>query len=348
MKKPSKEALELSRHIHTFIDDYAPSQRTTSTNTLKSYNTALTLYIEFLEKAEGITDKTLCAACFEQPVIERWLTWLKESRNCSPETCNVRLSSLRVFLHYLSSRDIKYIYLSNGADMVKPRKTLKKHVSGMSRNAVKAITDEPDASTKIGKRDITFIVILYATAARMDEMLDMKISQLHLDDETPYVTIIGKGRKLRNIYLLPKAVAHMKSYLNVFHGDSPNEEDYVFYSRNKGKQGKLSQTAIDKMLKKHALAAHEKCPEVPIKVHAHQFRHAKASHWLEDGMNIAQISFLLGHADIKTTMIYLDITIEAELKAMATLEDELDHGIKKKWRNSDGSLKSFCGLRRTY
>ena len=148
----------------------------------------------------------------------------------------------------------------------------------MSRKAVKAITEEPDVSTKAGKRDVTFMVILYATAARMDEMLDMKISQLHLDDETPYVTIIGKGRKIRNIYLLPKAVAHLKSYLEVFHGETPNADDYVFYSRNKGKQGKLSQTAIDKMLKKHAMSAHNKCTEVPVKVHAHQFRHAKASH----------------------------------------------------------------------
>ena len=41
-----------------------------------------------------------------------------------------------------------------------------------------------------------------------------------------------------------------------------------------------------------------------MNLHAHQIRHAKASHWLEDGMNIVQISFLLGHADVKTTMVY--------------------------------------------
>ena len=63
-----------------------------------------------------------------------------------------------------------------------------------------------------------------------------------------------------------------------------------------------------------------------MNLHAHQFRHAKASHWLEDGMNIVQISFLLGHSSIKTTMVYLDVTTEAELKAMATLDDELKGG----------------------
>lgn len=50
-------------------------------------------------------------------------------------------------------------------------------------------------------------------------------------------------------------------------------------------------------------------------------RHAKASHWLEDGMNIVQISFLLGHEQLQTTMAYLDITTDEKAKGLATLED---------------------------
>ena len=99
------------------------------------------------------------------------------------------------------------------------------------------------------------------------------------------------------------------------------------------------------MLKKHAKTAHETCKDVPLGLHAHQFRHAKASHWLEDGMNIVQISFLLGHAHIETTMVYLDITTEEERKAMATLEDENDANVPKKWRSGNNGLSSFCGLR---
>ena len=87
------------------------------------------------------------------------------------------------------------------------------------------------------------------------------------------------------------------------------------------------------------------CEEVPLKLHAHQFRHAKASHWLEDGMNIVQISFLLGHSDVRTTMIYLDVTTEAELKAMATLEDESEEKVTKKWKAPGNKLSSFFGLK---
>lgn len=72
------------------------------------------------------------------------------------------------------------------------------------------------------------------------------------------------------------------------------------------------------------------CEDVSLNLHAHPFRHAKASHWLENGMNIAQISYLLGHECIQTTMAYLDITTEQEEKALETLENESqkEHGKK--------------------
>ena len=108
----------------------------------------------------------------------------------------------------------------------------------------------------------------------------------------------------------------------------------------------MTQPAMDKVLKKHAKAAHETCKDVPLRLHAHQLRHAKASHWLEDGMNIIQISFLLGHEQLQTTMIYLDITTEDKAMALATLEDENDKKVSPKWKKTDGSLVDYCGIPR--
>lgn len=87
---------------------------------------------------------------------------------------------------------------------------------------------------------------------------------------------------------------------------------------------------VNQHLKKYAAIAHRICNDVPLDLHAHQIRHAKASHWLEDGMNIVQISFLLGHANLQTTMVYLDITTGQESKALATMEDEDKQNIPKK------------------
>ena len=100
--------------------------------------------------------------------------------------------------------------------------------------------------------------------------------------------------------------------------------------RNGGKYVKLTEPAIDKRIKIYAADAHKRCLEVPLATHAHQFRHAKATHWLEDGMNIIQIRFLLGHASLNTTMRYLDITTDDKRQALATLENEFGFVSKSK------------------
>ena len=344
--KIGNEAIIISRYISDFLNIYAPSQKTSSEHTLKSYQMSLTLYISFLELIKKVNQTSLNRKCFERQFIEEWLGWLATIRKCSPETCNNRLASLRVFLKYLGSKDIQYLYLFNDACSIERRKCQKKKVEGLSRNAVKALMECPDTKTASGRRDLTFMILLYSTAARIDEILSLKIKQLHLEHDKPSATIIGKGNKVRTLYLLPKAVAYLRKYMKEIHGNNLNPESYLFYSRNTGSTGKLTQPAIAKMLRKYALAAHEICSDVPLTLHAHQFRHAKASHWLEDGMNILQISFLLGHEQLQTTMVYLDITLEQEAKALATLESENDKKIQPKWKNSTGTLTDFCGVKR--
>ena len=345
MKKADKESIALARHIHSFLAEYVPFQKSQSEHTLRSYEYAISLFIGFLEKEKGISPEKLRGDNFDRGTIEEWLRWLAEKRGCSPETCNNRLASLRVFLKYLGGRDISMLHLCEAASGIQRRKEMHRKVTGMSKEAVRALMAAPDTSTISGRRDLALIVTIYSTATRIDEVLSMKVKQLHLDANKPNVTIIGKGSKIRTLYLLPKAVAHIKGYLKEHHGTVPNPDAYVFYSRNVGPHGKLSQMAVSKRLKIHAATAHESCSEVPLGLHAHQLRHAKASHWLEDGMNIVQISFLLGHEQVLTTMVYLDVTTEQEAKALATLEDENDRKVSKKWKTGAGSLANFCGVR---
>jgi integrase len=107
---------------------------------------------------------------------------------------------------------------------------------------------------------------------------------------------------------------------------------------------KLQQPAVNKMLKKHAACAHKICDEVPVELHAHQIRHGKATHWLEDGMNIVQISLWLGHEYLQTTMVYLDISNDKKAAALATLSDETSKKVTPKWKNAGGSLLNLYGL----
>jgi site-specific recombinase XerD len=344
MKKPNKEACMFARYIHDWLHGYATSLKANSPHTVKNYSNALSLFIHFLASTKKIDGSNFSFKLLTHAYVEEWILWLKNTRKCSSETCNNRLASIRAFLKYLATREISFIYLAQEAALIPRQKSIKKKVYGMSKKAVKTLMSVPDTNTCTGRRDITLLVFMYNTAARIDEALSLKMNQLHLNAAKPHVTITGKGNKIRTLYLLPKAVAHINQYLSDFHPIIPNPDSYVFYSRNKGYHSKMSQTALSKQLRKYAAIAHEVCPEVPLGLHAHQIRHAKASHWLEDGMNIVQISFLLGHSNIQTTMIYLDITTEQEERALATLEDENEKKISKKWKKSMNTLASLCGL----
>ena len=76
MKKAIGESVMIARHINGFLNEYVPSQKSSSSNTLKSYRYALALYIGFLDKEKGISAESLCSRCFDRPVIEEWLKWL--------------------------------------------------------------------------------------------------------------------------------------------------------------------------------------------------------------------------------------------------------------------------------
>jgi site-specific recombinase XerD len=209
--KKTDDAPVIARRISEFLYEYAPQFLTNSEHTIKGYNDALTLYFQFLEE-NGVSPSSLDRHHLEKDWIEKWILWLKENRNNSPETCNNRLASIRRFLEYVASKDIRMEYLYQEAKHVRRQKCPKRKVTGLTREAVTAMLEAPDTTTAIGRRDLVFLTVLYATAARMDEVLSIKIGHLHLDAAKPHVNLYGKGEKLRTSYLLPRAVSLLRQY----------------------------------------------------------------------------------------------------------------------------------------
>ncbi|MBQ9003338.1 MAG: tyrosine-type recombinase/integrase [Eggerthellaceae bacterium] len=338
------EAIFVSRSVHEFIDEYAPTFLTSSASTLKGYRDSMTLYFAFLE-AEGVTPATLGFAHLERPWIERWVAWLRDTRRNSPDTCNNRLGALRRFLEYLGSRDATLAYLHVEAAAVKRQRPTKARAEGMSRDAVKALLAAPDTTTRVGRRDLAIMTLLYSCALRLGEVRLLTLGQVHLDVPKPYLTIRGKGGKVRTAYLMPGPAAILRAWLRDEMPACTSPDILIFASPVTGRA--LTEPAVDKRIKLYAKTAHEACADVPLRAHAHQLRHAKASHWLEDGMNIVEIKFLLGHENIETTMRYLDITTGDKAKALATLLDEGETQVARRWEARGTTLREICGLSRS-
>ena len=105
MRKNKAEAAVFARYISEFLYDYAPCFLTHSDHTIKSYRDTINLYVAFLGRRRYYTF-IFGRKAFEKPLIEKWIQWLISERHSCPDTCNVRLGSLRVFLEYIGSKDI--------------------------------------------------------------------------------------------------------------------------------------------------------------------------------------------------------------------------------------------------
>ena len=342
--KTNKPALRITHLIGEWINIYLPSQNIRSAKTAKNYEYAIALYLDFLEKEKHVDCISIVPDDFNPQNMEEWLIWLGTSRNCCSATCNNRLGALRTFLRYVARTDRALSYLYHEAQAIPLRKVIKRPIKSISKKGLKALLSTPDQRTKIGRKYLTLFIVMYDTGVRLDEILSLTIRNVHIDESIPHITVIGKGSKIRTLSLLPRTVKLLRNYLDESKVKNSGSDSYVFYSRNTGPSGKSSQVAVNKQLKKYAGIAHKVCSEVPLSLHCHQIRHSSATHWLANGMNIVQISALLGHSNIETTMVYLDINLEMKAIALQKVEDETISKIPKKWKLKS-NLAESCGIK---
>ena len=299
-----REAELVARLVHEFLDQHLPTMVTGSAHTMRSYRDSVGLYLDYLE-SEGVTSESLSREDFEQARLEGFVAWLKRERGNSNGTCNVRLAAVRGLVGYMASREPGMRYLEHEAKKVARQKKGKRRVESMSEEAVKALLEEPDTSTAIGRRDLTLLTLVYSTACRIDEARTLTAENVRLDGPKPHIVVRGKGGKNRAAYLLPKVASMLRAYMAEALGHDPAPGALVFPSPTKEGEA-ISARALDKRIKTYAKAAHEKCPDVPEGAHMHQLRHSKATHLVAgNDINIVEVQHLLGHEDLSTT--YSDI-----------------------------------------
>ncbi len=92
------------------------------------------------------------------------------------------------------------------------------------------------------------MVLLYEMAARVSELVNLKMSNLMIEGSSPYIQLLGKGNKRRNIPITGKTLEHLKRYIEIYHSER-TEVEYVFYTIIKGLAGPLSLDCVDAFLK---------------------------------------------------------------------------------------------------
>lgn len=338
------------RLIRDYLTAYLPNQKGASKNTVKSYREALSLLLDYISSVHGLALRKLNFTYLSREIVEGFLDHIEKERGCSVTTRNNRLASIRSFVRYASERDIStqayYIDL-NKIPQKKPEKA--DVLPYFSESALKTILEQPDTKRKKGVRDLFFMILLYDTGARNQELLDIKLSDIHLEGKSPYVVITGKGRKTRLVPVMPKTVEHLKKYVASFHKERLPTE-YLFYTEHNGKRCSMSPDNTERFIKKYGILGHALNKEVPQSLHPHLFRHSRSIHLYRSGMPMVLLSEWLGHAQASTTLHYYanaDTTMKKDAIEKATSKlNPLVSGDTQllEWENDDDMIRRLYGL----
>jgi len=309
--------------IHDYLQIYLPKQRNLSKHTIKSYRTALTLLVDFVKVQKRIPLQDATFEMLTNETISAFLDWLENDKGCSISTRNNRFASIRAFIKYASNRDIAVVATLKDIKKVAVKKPDKAEViEYMSMDAISAIVDQPDISTLMGVRDRMFLILMYDLGARISEVLGVKLSDLRFG-RTPTIGVLGKNGKYRVVPIMETTARYLQEYMMHFHKDAPLlSEQTLFYTATHGEIHPLSDRRIRYMLDDYGAKARKVCIEVPENVYPHMFRHSRAMHLYQNGMDLTLISQWLGHAHLETTKIYAHADTEHKRMAIAAATPE--------------------------
>jgi site-specific recombinase XerD len=298
-----KSRVPLREHVVPFLE-YCEVEKGLSSNTQRNYHQYLQVFVRWLErtKAPDLLPHDLTA-----DHIWRYRLYLARSyktgrrAQLSKKSQNYYLIALRAFLEYLVERDIDTLPVSK-VKLAKQKD--ERTVSFLTASDVEKLCATLDTSTRGGLRDRAIVELLFSSGLRIAELTALNVDQLSVltdgtDDRTYELPIVGKGKRVRTIFISPRAAFWLRTYLSKRH----DVQVPLFVNDQGVRSARLSARSIQKMISRTALLA-----GLSQKVTPHTLRHTFATDLLGHGADLRSVQELLGHANVATTQIYTHVT----------------------------------------
>jgi integrase/recombinase XerD len=249
----------------------------------------------------GITEPTEVT----RPILEHYQRYLfhyrqKNGNPLSFRSRHTRLVPIRVWFRWLARQH--HILHNPASELELPRLEHRLPKSVLSVAEIEQVLAQPDIRDPLGLRDRALMETLYSTGMRRLELANLKLYDL--DTERGTVTIRqGKGKKDRVIPIGDRAAAWIEKYTREARPQLVVEpDDHTVFLSNAGEQFCLDH--LSDLVREHVDAAN-----IGKRGACHMFRHTMATLMLENGADIRYIQQMLGHADLKTTQIYTQVSI---------------------------------------
>jgi len=328
--------------LASYLTMYMPGQAGFSENTIMSYRDTFKLVLSFAEIKQGIRPEKLSLKDFNIEFVEAFLLWLERERGCSVATRNQRLTAVRAFAKYVRGKKPEYLYESQKILDLRTKKKPETFLPHLTSDFIKDIIAQPDISDKYGRRDVTLLSVMYDSGARVQEICDLRVRDIRL--QKPYIiTLTGKGNKMRSVPIMEETADVLEKYLDENRLQTIDKADYPLFFNHQ--RGKLTRAGVTYILKKHCSTARQINPSIPKKISPHIFRHSKAMHMLQAGINLVYIRDFLGHAHVETTEIYAKADTEMKRIAIEEAQIRIDPNLPD-WAEDKAlmaMLTNLCG-----
>ena len=304
----------LGRDLVTFFEDFLPAQRGLSPHTVRSYRDALLLFLRFTAADLRRTVDRLDIPDLTVERVTRFLASLEAERSNGIATRNARLGAIHVFARYLASQRPEYLgILQRIIGMPFKRGAIEAPIEYLDRTELDALLKSIDRSRYLGRRDYALFAFMFNTGARVQEVLDVRVSDVRLEAPAQ-VRLMGKGRKVRVCPLWPATARLLRDLIDEHAGACEERDSALVFTNARGRP--LTRYGVRYLLKRYVQKASQLVPSLKGKsLHPHSIRHSTAVALLKSGVDFATISQWLGHAGLDTTMRYARADIDLKRRA---------------------------------
>ena len=274
---------------------YLTEEKRAQANTVNSYVRDLNQFRTWL-MSTGTTDLRRV----RKENVDAYMQYMS-SKGKSPATITRSAASIRSFYQYMLQRGA---LRQNPAKAVAAVKVERKYPEILTGREVELFLEQPKCVDDKGFRDHAMLEMLYATGIRVSELISLNVEDVNL--AAGFIRCVGRGKE-RIIPLYAAAVKALRDYLEFIRPRiiADKEEHALFVNMN---GERMSRQGFWKIIKYYQEKA-----EIKKDITPHTLRHSFAVHLLENGADLRSIQEMLGHADISSTQIYVNV-VQKQLK----------------------------------
>lgn len=270
-------------------------EKSLSQNSVSAYVNDINKLIAFIEEFyPKLTPETI-----RLTQLRKFVEWMNE-KDISPRTQARTISGIKSFYKFLL---IEEVVENDPTTLLESPKIGRKLPDILTEEEINSLIESIDLTRPEGLRNKAMLETLYSCGLRVSELVNLRISNLHFEQE--FLKVSGKGEKERLVPISKRAIDDIRKYMIGYRKkmkiDKSNEN--VLFLNRRGK--KLSRVMIFTIIKNLA----EKI-NLQKSISPHTFRHSFASSLVKGGADLRAVQEMLGHESILTTEIYTHLDKE--------------------------------------